>query len=704
MKPQTRKRLRIAAWPLGILSVLVVGVVVCELIGWPFLKSPLQNTLTQRLERPVEFGGQFKLKLFGSIRLDTSAFRIGPHNDLPAESPLGGDLVKAGIVHLEIPYSTVWQAMRKQSQQQPLRITSLRFSEIDAVLKRTADGRANWIFTKPTPEETKQPTPLPIVDELVVERGHLIFDDAILKTALDANVSTHEGAQAGRGNASSGLLVQGQGQREERPFEFHITSSGVLPLVARDASSVVPITIRLSSGESKFSFDGSGADLLSFQAISGEATLSGLSLAKVGDVLGLTLPTTEAFTLKGRLSKAGQVWSLRQAVLGVGDSHLGGDFTVDRRPEVPLLTGELTGSRLILADLLPAFGVARPGTGNPKPPSGQVVPEKEFDIPSLRTMDADVKVRLQRADLGNLFRQPLAPLEGDLSLKTGVLRLTNVLARAAGGEVSGSLGLDGTQDNPLWTVDLRWAGIELEQWLRPRNTTSQSTKPSGEKPGYVSGKLGGHAKLEARGKSTQKMIASTDGTVQAWVRDGTISHLVIEAVGLDIAQGLGLLVVGDNPLPMYCAVMKVDAQDGKLTPEAAIIDTKDSTLFIEGSVSLADEQLALKVTSKPKDISPATLRSPLRVEGSFAKPKLALEKKPIAGKVLAAIALGVIHPLAALIPLFDAGDNDAAGGCQRALRQLRDADGPATARASQAPKASDKNLPAENAPAPTTKK
>lgn len=150
--------------------------------------------------------------------------------------------------------------------------------------------------------------------------------------------------------------------------------------------------------------------------------------------------------------------------------------------------------------------------------------------------------------------------------------------------------------------------------------------------------------------------------------------------------------------------MKVDAQDGKLTPEAAIIDTKDSTLFIEGSVSLADEQLALKVTSKPKDISPATLRSPLRVEGSFAKPKLALEKKPIAGKVLAAIALAVVHPLAALIPLFDAGDNDAAGGCQRALRQLRDADGPATARASQAPKASDKNLPAENAPAPTTKK
>ncbi len=697
MNPQARKRLRIAAWSLGILAVLAIGIVLCEWVGWPFLKNPLQNSLAQRLQRPVEFGDEFRLKLFGSIRLDASALRIGPPADLAADSPLGGDLVNARNAHLEIPYSTVWQIIRKQDRQRPPRITSLRFDEIDAALKRTADGRANWVFTTPAPEEAKQPASLPIVDELVVERGRLVFDDAILKIALDAKVSTHEGARAGEMNKQRGLLVEGRGQREEQPFDFRVTSSGVLPLAARDASSVVPITIRLNSGESKFGFDGAGADLFSLQAIDGEATLAGQSLAKVGDALGLTLPTTEAFTLKGRLRKSGQVWTLEQADLAVGDSRLGGEFTVDRRPAVPLLTGQLTGSRLVLADLLPAFGAARPGTGNPKPPPGQVVPEKEFDIPALHAMNADVKVRLQRAELGDLFRQPLAPLEGDLSLDAGVLTLTNVLARAAGGEVKGKLGLDGTQENPLWTVDLRWAGIELDQWLRPRNAMSQSDKPSGEKPGYISGKLGGHAQLEARGKSTQRMIGSTDGTVQAWVRDGTISHLVIEAVGIDIAQGLGLLLVGDDALPMHCAVVKADAKNGTFTPEVALVDTRDSTVFIEGSVSLADERYALKMTSKPKDISPATLRTPVRMEGSFAKPELTLEKKPIAGRVLAAVALAAIHPLAALIPFFDVGDKDAVDGCRNALQRLRDADGPATARVEQAPKPAARQ---ETAPAP----
>src|SRR6185369_12185362 len=151
----------------------------------------------------------------------------------------------------------------------------------------------------------------------------------------------------------------------------------------------------------------------------------------------------------------------------------------------------------------------------------------------------------------------------------------------------------------------------LDQWLRPRNKTAQQPKPSGENPGYVTGRLGGHAQLKAHGKSTAKMIASTSGTVQAWVRDGTISHLVVEAAGIDVAQALGVFIIGDNQLPMHCAVVRANAKDGLLTPEVAMIDTKDSTLFVSGTVSLADEKLALTMTSKPKDISPATLRSPV---------------------------------------------------------------------------------------------
>ena len=688
MSPTARARWRKAAWPLGLLLALVLVVVACEVAGWPFLKAPAQNQLSQRMNRDVEFGDRFRLKLFGSIRLDTSGLRVGPPRDLPAGSPLGGDLVNATDAHLELPYGTVLDLMRERENEAPPRIASLRFGQVDAALKRQSDGRANWTLTPPKREPAKKQMDMPVVDELVLDKGHIVYDDGVLKTFVDARVSTTEGAHVVEGRKSAGLVVEGKGRHEDRPFDFRVTSAGVLPLVARDHSTAVPITVRINAGDAKFSFEGTGTDIIGFHALDGAAALSGPSLAKVGDALGLTLPTTEPFDLKGRLSKSGAMWGLKNAALAVGDSRLGGNFAYDRRPKVPLLSGELTGSYFDLADLLPAFGAARPGTGNPKPPAGKMLPQREFDIPSLRQMNADVKVRLQRADLGAIFRQPLSPLQGDLSLQNGVLKLDNLLARAAGGEVKGHLGLDGTQPRPLWRIDLRWAGIELEQWLKPRNTAAaKNAKPGGE--GYVSGRLGGHADLTGRGKSTAQLIGSLSGSLQAWIRNGSISHLVVEGAGIDIFEALGVLIKGDDRLPMNCAAVKAKLGDGIVVPEVGLVDTGDSTVFITGSASLVDEQMDLLLITKPKDTSPITLRSPVRLQGTFSAPKVKLDTKQLATKAGMAALLATIHPLASLAALFDPGEKDKAGGCERALQQLRDADGPKGTRDAKAPKPAD---------------
>lgn len=667
------------AWPLALLAAVVLVFGVCEWQGWPFLKGPAQRSLSERLQRPVDLGEHFRVKLLGSIRLDTDALRIGPPHDLPPNSPLGGDLVNARDAHLEVPYSTVLNLARSRGDE-PLRITSLRLGGVDAVLKRQADGRANWTLSGPRAEGTQQKFDTPVVGELVLRQGHVIFDDALSKTFFDARLSTREGAGAKAGDGAAGLAIDGHGRYEGRPFEVHAASTGVLPLIASDHGTRVPITVRAHAGDSRFSFEGTGTDLLSFEAINGAATLSGLSLAQVGDSLGVTLPTTEPFKLNGQLSKSGQVWNLKDAELAVGDSRLNGNFSFDRTPKIPVLRGELSGPRLVLADLLPAFGAAGDGAPKRKAADGRMLPQREFDIPSLHRMNADVKVRLKRAELGDLFRQPLVPLQGDLSLNGGVLKLSNVLARAAGGEVSGLFALDANPRLPLWSADLRWAGIDLDQWLRPRNQKSQVAKPSGENPGYVTGKLGGHAQLHARGRSTAQMVGSTSGTVQLWVRDGTVSHLAVEAAGLDIAQGLGVLVVGDNPLVMNCALVKADAENGLLKPEVGIVDTKDSTLLISGSISLAKEQLDLTLTTRPKDVSPMSLRAPVHVQGTFAHPQVHLDKKPVERKLLGAAVLALVNPLAALIPLVDFGDKESAGGCQKTLQRLRQSDNAADAR------------------------
>ena len=687
---------RVWVWPLLLVVGLGIAFAVCEAQGWPFLKRPAERQLSERLQRPVDFGDRFALHLLGSIRVDSSAFRIGPRapgSALPNE----GDLIVANDAYLELPYSTVLPLLRKGSADTP-RITALRASKVEAALLRDKEGRSNWSFVAPKPGAAPTRFDMPQIDELVITSGHVTYNDAVLQTEVDATVSTTEGGHA---TQPVGLKIDGKGSHEKHPFLFHLTSAGVLPLVAPAGSaSAVPLTLEVSAGRARASFRGTATDVLSLQGLDGALQLAGPSLAAVGEAFGVTLPTTSAFVLKGRLGKAGELWSLKRSDLRVGESHLGGDFSFDRSRKVPLLSGELSGDRLVLADLAPAFGAPAPGAGNPAPPPGKLVPQREFDVPSLHVMDADVKIRVKRAELGTLFARPLEPLQGDLTLAGGVLKVSNLVARTAGGQVKGAVGIDARRTaQPIWSADVRWGGIELEQWLRPRNKTSAEVKPSGQQPGYVSGRLGGHADLKGAGKSTAKVLASLDGTLQAWVRHGSISHLVVEAAGIDIAESLGLLFGGDHRLPMHCAALRAKVKDGVVLPEVAIVDTVDSTLFIAGAASLASEKLDFVLTTKPKDTSPVTLRTPVLVTGTFSDPKVSLDKKPLTLKVLASAALASLHPLAALIPLFDPGEKDASGGCELTLRKLRDADGPAGARDARAPRATDKEVRAATQPA-----
>lgn len=658
-----------------LVTALVAAFAVCESRGWPMLKAPLERLLTQRLQRPIDLGDRFALHLWGGIRLSTNALTLGGVGT-------GPNLLEARSTRLELPYGTLFDLLRS-GRREPLRITLLDVEGLNLVLTRDARGVANWHLTpEPTARTEASTMDMPRFGRLLVNAGRVRMQDDMLKLQLDAQLSTSEGDLMAHGtgaDAAQGLRITGQGHYLKKPFELTIKSGGLLPLAASSATPItVPIAIQASAGPSRVTFTGQGVDVLTLAGLDGTLTLSGPSLAAVGDAVGVTLPTTSLFSLKGRLGKRGEVWTLRQTDLRVGDSRLGGTFTFDRRTSVPLLSGELTGSRFVLSDLAPAFGAQAPGANNPPPPQGRVLPQRTFDIPSLHAMNATLKVKLQRVELGTVFAEPLEPLDGDLSLQSGVLTITNMLARAADGELSGQVKLNANPQPPLWDANVRWKGIRLEQWLSPRNDFARTetdpapsqapTKDTSRR--YVTGQLGGHAQLHGKGNSAAQMLGSMDGEAQAWIQDGQVSHLMVEAVGLDVAQALGVIITGDKLLPMRCAVVRMKAQHGELKPEVAIVDTTDSTVLASGSMSLVDEKLDLVLTAKPKDISPLALRSPVTLQGTFADPQVGVKAKPLGTKVITAVALGFINPLASIIPFIDMGKRGD-GGCQQALDQLK---------------------------------
>lgn len=643
--------------------VLVLAVAVCEWIGWPFLRGPIENAIAKRVDREVSFGDDFRLSLFGGLRLSSDRFSIGPPADRPPDSP--DVFVQAHDVELRLPYATLLGPL--QGSTEPLRVTSLSVAQLTANLWRGEDGRANWAFGGNGGEGAGEPVVFPRFDRLVVREGRIRIDDAISSVHAEANLSTEEGAMVGD---DGGLKVSARGTYQGRPLRVQLASSGLLPLAQASAEQPLPITMTAEAGDARLDFEGQAADVLNLESLRGAFALKGPTLAAVGEAIGLTLPNTPAFDMKGEVRKSGLVWEADIASFAVGDSSLAGEFTYDPQSAPPLLSGALRGERLVLADLAPAVG-APPNEAadreDDRDDRGRVLPERNFDIPSLKQMNASVGIDLKRLDLPSDLLRSIAPLHAQLTLDNGLLRIDRLSAKTAEGQLQGALSLDSNRQPPLWSADIGWSAVDLAKWITARTPDA----PDDEPEPYITGRLSGRAKAAGSGRSTAAILGSLDGEMYSWVRDGTLSHLVVEALGLDIAQGLGLLAVGDEPLPLHCAVAQLQADDGVVHTQLFLLDTPDSTVLVDGSASLGRERLDLTLTAKPKDFSPLTVRAPVHITGSFAEPNVVPDAKTLGVKAAAAALLAAINPLAALIPLMDPAD-PAARQCADVLESGRE--------------------------------
>ena len=681
-----------------VLAGLVLVVAACEVAGGPFLVGPAERMLSRVLDREVllssEDAGGAHVRFLGGVKATAPVLQIAAPQW--SEQPF---FLRAENARMHLSYGALLRARRGE----PLDIALLHAERLTVNAERRVDGTASWQ-----------------VDEIV-------------HADLRATVQTDEGSAAQPDAA--GLRATVEGRYDKRPLRATLQAAGALPLLSSGENvQPTPVRLKLEAGEAVLDFDGRAADVLRLHTLAGEVEVEGASLGGVGRLFGVTLPTTGPFALKGRIAKDGGLYNFVVDDARVADSRLRGALTFDTAREPSLLSGRVGGARLVLADLAPSVGAratrappgkaaatrkaqqaaqkrrreAREAAAEPTPPeriaeatgagpnpdeptrepqrrdssraaaaapdpaASAVLPQRDFDLPALRAMDANVLLDFARVDLGDAFATPLQPLKAHLRLTDGRLAITDIDARTADGSVAGTVTLDGAERVAQWRADLRLSDVRLERWLR------QNRGDDGQP--WVAGLLSARLKVTGRGRSTADMLATLDGNIGASMRDARVSHLIVEAGGIDIAQALGVVLRGDDMLPVNCAAADIVAKNGVLTPRALLIDTPDSMIVVDGRISLANETLDLRLTVSPKDFSPATLRTPVHVTGPFSAPEVELEKGPLGRKLAASILLGLINPLAALIPLLDPGEgalptNACASLAQRARNAVATAGG-----------------------------
>ncbi len=611
--------------------LVALVLLVIALWDWNWFKGPVERAVQAKTGREFHINGNLDVDLgrVVTVRGDGLTFANAEWSKKP-------QMASADRAEIDVRF---WPLLRGN-----VLIPEIRMTRPDLLLETAPrkDQPGNWDFLGPSDGKP------PVLQRLLIDDGRLQFLDAAGKT--DILVALNSGKPKNADSAPP-LLVKGKGRWQGNPFTLDGNTESPLELTNSDH----PFRIHLDgrAGGTHAIASGTLTNPFALRTFDLDFMLSGQDMEDLYPLIGLAIPSTPPYKLKGRLKRNNNVWRYENFTGTAGDSDLGGTAQIEVGRERPFLKAELVSRRLDFDDLAGFVG-APPKTGSGESAnaeqkaeaaelkaSARVLPDTPYNLTKLRAMDADVRWKAQRINAPSL---PLDDMDAHLTLDAGLLQLQPLNFGVAGGDIRSNVRLDARKD----TIDTRLqASIRKVQLGR--------LFPDAKLAEQASGGISGDIDLRGQGNSVAAMLGSSDGTVAVGMGRGHIGNLIMELAGLDVAESLKFLFTGDKQIPLRCAWGDFGVASGVMTSTALAFDTEDTLILGEGTVDLKQEQLDLLLRPRPKDISILALRSPLRIGGTFKDPSFRPDFKALGVRGAIALTLASITPPAALLATIETG-------------------------------------------------
>lgn len=102
-----------------------------------------------------------------------------------------------------------------------------------------------------------------------------------------------------------------------------------------------PLEIDAAAGQTKLKAGGTVGSLADLDGIDAKFDIRGQTLGALFPLLGIALPQTSPYAVRGNLSKRGSLWEAKALQGKLGLSDIAGDMRFDQATQVPYLAGEL---------------------------------------------------------------------------------------------------------------------------------------------------------------------------------------------------------------------------------------------------------------------------------------------------------------------------------------------------------------------------
>jgi uncharacterized protein involved in outer membrane biogenesis len=658
MKPAVRSVLR---W-VGIVvaSLVVIVILALTLMDWNWLKKPVERVASAKSGRTVTIGGNLDVHIWSwTPTVTVNALTVG---NPPWES-------KRPMLQVE--------RLQIQLKLLPLLKGDVILPRVELLrpqvyLHRERSGRANWTFqsTAPTNEKASKPTRLPVLRDLLIVSGTIDFADDIRKLKLQGTVEAHEKPSH---EDPKPFRIQGHGSLNDQPFCVQVAGG---PLVNLDPEHPYPFDLQIMAGQIHVVSSGIVQKPFDLGALDFEVTASGDDLAELFYLTQLALPNTPPFKLHVHIKREEMRFQVTDIAGTLGQSDLNGKLDIDASRKRPFVSGDLDSRNLALSDLAASLGSKPKTTGSldghgaadsgkasgrkgkpptsekappsdkapPASPNDRLFPDAKLQVERVRAMDADVRFKAQSIQAGSV---PFKEVILHIKLDQGVLSIDPFQFVLPQGRIAGATRIDARKPVPDAHIDVRVHDIQLDQL--------KGKAPGASPP--LGGVMEARAVIDGKGDSVHRVMSDANGMVTVILPHGEVRSAFAELTGINVANGLGLLLKGDNDrAEIRCGVAQFGVHDGVMSAQTVVFDTQKVRITAHGDIRLGPEELDLSIKGEPKKIRLARLRSPVEVHGHLLKPAIGINAGDTLKQGAIAAALGTVFtPFAAVLAFVDPG-------------------------------------------------
>ena len=598
---------------------------------WNWLRPLVEAQASAALGRPVGIG-HFDVRLARRPLLVFDNVTIANPDKFPGDKQMG----KIDRLSVRVDVGSVFHG--------PIVIPEIAIEHPDFALAQAPSGAANWQFGDPNAKPSDKPQPQ--IGSLIITAGKIHVIAGKPQANFTMAIETHQPANGGEAT----LVVDTKGTYANQPVDGKFVGGALLSL--RDPSKPYPIDLEAENGDTHVALKGTVQRPMDFAGANVTLDLKGKDLADLYSLTGIPLAPTPAYHLTGKLDYSAAKITFRQFAGTVGSSDLNGDLSVEIRPgDLPLVTGDLTSHKLVMADLAGFIG-ATPGKADSKNDTHQaeraeakanpkLLPDTPIDLPKLRSADIEVKYRGERIESTSA---PIDHLSADLSIENGQIRLHPLSFAVGTGTIALNLSLDAQGPLVHLVGDADFRKVDVSRIMQSTGVFKGA------------GTIGGQIKLDTTGNSLAAMLGQGNGDVKLFMTGGDISALLVDLAGLDFGNSVLSLLGLPDRAPVRCMILDAGLTKGDLQSRTLLVDTTEANVVGKGHVDLAQEQVDYQLTTDPKHFSVGAIPAPIDITGALKSPSIKPDPTVLAERGGAAAVLGVLlTPLGALIPTIQLG-------------------------------------------------